>query len=366
MAETFHLFPAARVEEQAAEVLRAWGMDEPKIATTARLMVETDLRGIESHGISMLILYEEMQKGGGLKLAAEPRIVRESAATALIDAGAGLGHPASVMAMELAIAKAKTADVGIVSVFNSHHFGAAGLYAEMAARQGLIGIVSCTSRLVTVVPTYGGERRLGTNPFAFAAPAKGNPVILDMSTSVVAANKVKTYALNGKDIPAGWVTDGAGAVLTDAEAAYELLFGGSEGGLAPVGGAGMDLGGHKGYGLAIFAQILSSTLGGGSFSPIRNLTQQRGEGDNIGQFFQAINPAAFRPEGEFERDLDAMIDVLRQTPPADPAKPVIIPGDPEWQSRERRLAEGIPLPESLLKRIAVIARGANAPFVLTS
>lgn len=365
MAETIHLVPAEKVEAQCAAVLRAWGMDETKVATTAQLMTETDLRGIESHGISMLILYDQMYGTGQLKLSAEPKVVRESASTALIDAGGGLGHPVSVMAMEMAIEKARKADVGIVSVFNSHHFGAAGLYAEMAAKAGMIGIVSCTSKIVTVVPTFGAQRQLGTNPFAFAAPTTKHPIVLlDMSTSVVAANKVKAYALRGKEIPAGWVSDAKGDTVTNSQTAYDQLFKLTEGGLGPIGGVGMTLGGHKGYGMAIFAQILSSTLSGGSFSPIRNRTQKPGDGDNIGQYFQVINPEAFRPREEFEADLDTLIDVLRATRPADPDFPVLIPGDPEWKSLEEKQQNGIPVAESLAVAVRDIATRAGAPFVL--
>jgi LDH2 family malate/lactate/ureidoglycolate dehydrogenase len=365
MTETSQRVAADKVEQQCALILGAWGMDEGKVRTTARLMAETDLRGIDSHGISMLILYDQMFATGQLRLSAEPIIERESASTALIDAQAGLGHPVAVMAMEMAIEKAKRADIGVVSVFNSHHFGAAGLYAEMAAKAGMIGIISCTTKVVTVVPTFGAQRQLGTNPFAFAAPTTRHPIVLlDMSTSVVAANKVKAYALRGEELPQGWVSDVAGNSVTDSPSAYDLLFKGREGGLAPHGGVGMALGGHKGYGLAIFAQILSSTLSGGSFSPVRNRSQRPGDGDNIGQYFQVINPEAFRPRAEFEADLDALIDELRATRPANPDVPVMIPGDPEWASRQDKLINGIPMAPDLLSAVRDIATRAGAPFVL--
>jgi LDH2 family malate/lactate/ureidoglycolate dehydrogenase len=352
------------IRDQAAAVLAAWGMRPRDVELTTGLMVETDLRGIDSHGISMLLLYDTMHTAGQLRLAADPKVVRESASTALIDAGGGLGHPVSLMAMQMAIDKAKRCDVGIVSVFNSHHFGAAGLYAEMAAREGLIGIVSCTTKLLTVVPTYAAERVLGTNPFAFAAPAGRHPIVLlDMSTSIVAANKVKAYALRGEPIPAGWVSGADGTPLTDSGVAYDLLFKGHEGGLTPIGGIGTELGGHKGYGLALFAQILSSTLGGGSFSPIREMHRQPGEGDNIGQFFEVINPAAFRDPDAFRADIDAMIDHLRAVRPTDPDQPVLIPGDPERANRERRLKEGIPISQSLARQVEDIAQRAGAPYL---
>ena len=353
------------VRAQIEAVLRAWGMDEANIAVTAEAMVETDLMGVDSHGISMLLLYETMHRAGQLRLNARPRVVRESAGTAVLDGGAGLGHPVSVMAAELAAQKALAHDVGVVSVFNSHHHGALGYYARRMTAKGLIGIVSTTGRLLTVVPTFGAERVLGTNPFCFAAPAgRHDALVLDMSTSVVAANKVKVYAFSDRALPEGWMIDADGSPLTDAMAAYRLLFEGGGGGLTRVGGAGTEMGGHKGYGLALFAQILAGTLGGGSFSPVRNRTQAPSDPDNIGHIFMALNPAAFRDPDDFRRDMDDLIDTMRATPPADPDRPVLIPGDPERAARADRLQHGIPVPPALAEKIREIAEAAGAPFLL--
>jgi LDH2 family malate/lactate/ureidoglycolate dehydrogenase len=358
-------FPASLVRAQIEAVLRGWGMSERNIAASADVMVETDLMGVDSHGISMLMLYDVMKQAGQINMTAEPRIVRESATTALVDGGAGLGHPSAVMAMQLAIEKALRHDLGAVSVFNSQHFGAAGYYAQMAAERGLLAMVTSSTRLVTLVPTHGAQAVLGTNPFAFAAPAgREPPVILDIATTVVAANKVKVYALQGKDVPAGWVVDGTGASVTDSQEAFRLLFEKFQGGLAPIGGDGKTLGGHKGYGLAVFAQILSSTLSGGSFSPIRDRTQRPSDPDNIGHFFLAVNPAAFRPVEDFRADMDVLLETLRATKPANPAEPVLVPGDPERQARAERLAKGIPLARSLLDRLRAIAHSAGAEFLL--
>jgi LDH2 family malate/lactate/ureidoglycolate dehydrogenase len=363
--EDTHRFPAPLIRSQIEAVLRGWGMSEHNVAISADVMVETDLMGVDSHGISMLMLYDVMNQAGQINVAAEPWIVRESAASALIDGAAGLGHPTAVMAMNLAIEKALRHDIGAVSVLNSHHFGAAGYYAQMAAERGLLAMVTSSTRLVTLVPTHGAQAVLGTNPLSFAAPAGRNPpVVLDIATTVVAANKVKVYALQGKDIPAGWVVNEAGVPVTDSNEAYRLLFERSEGGLAPIGGDGMTLGGHKGYGLAIFAQIFSSTLGGGSFSPIRNRTQKPSNPDNIGHFFLALNPAAFRPFEDFCADMDVLVETLHGTKPADTADPVLVPGDPERQARAERLANGIPLTQSLLQKLREIARSAGAPFLL--
>jgi LDH2 family malate/lactate/ureidoglycolate dehydrogenase len=354
----------ASLRQQIASILAAWGMDADLAATTTEVMVEADLAGIDSHGISMLMLYEDLRNAGRLDLRARPTVVRETPVTALVDAGAGLGHPAGVMGMKLAMEKARAMGVGAVSVFNSHHFGAAGYYAALAAAAGLIGFVTSSTRTVCVVPTHGAAPVLGTNPIAFAAPARRNrPFLLDISTSTVAANKVKVYDLNRKPLPAGWVVDERGGPLTDAASAMDTIFNRPGGGLTPIGGT-PEMRSHKGYGLGVMVQILSATLSGGSFSPIRDKTQKADEPDNIGHFFLAIDPKAFRPDGAFEDDLDAVIDVLRQTPAVDAAQAVQVPGDAEADARELRLREGVHIPQALSAKIHAICDRCGAPFAL--
>jgi LDH2 family malate/lactate/ureidoglycolate dehydrogenase len=205
---------------------------------------------------------------------------------------------------------------------------------------------------------------LGTNPIAFAAPTRRNPpVVLDMATTTTAANKVRARALRGKPLPPGWVLDGSGQPVTESAAAAAQIFERKEGGLSPVGGT-PDMASHKGYGLALMAHILGATLSGGSFSPIRVKTQKPEDPDNIGHFMLAIDPVAFRPDGAFEHDLDEALDVLRATPPVEPGKPVLIPGDPEQAEREARLADGIPIPPPLAREIRDIAARAEVPFLL--
>ena len=253
--------PADRVRAQIAEVLRAWGMAPDLLETTVDAMVYADLAGIDSHGVSMLMMYEGGHLAGKLELRARPRVVREGPATALVDAGAGLGHPAGVAAMRLAIEKALAVGVGAVAVRNSHHFGAAGYYAALAPARGLVGLVASSTRDVTVIPTRGTAPVLGTNPLAFAAPAgRSRPFLLDMSTSTVAANKVKMYELGGRPVPVGWVLDERGAPVTDPGRAMDLVWRRQPlqgGGLTPLGGT-EETGSHKGYGLAVMVQLLSS------------------------------------------------------------------------------------------------------------
>jgi LDH2 family malate/lactate/ureidoglycolate dehydrogenase len=352
------------VRRQIEAILEGWGAAPASAAPTAALMVETDLLGIESHGVSMLMMYETMQAAGQLKLNAEPKIVRDAPCTALIDAGAGLGHAVSAMAMNLAVDKAAACGVGLVGVRNSHHFGAAGLYSRLAAARGMLGLVTSSTRMITMVPTGGAMPVLGTNPIAFAAPAGRHPPFsLDMATTTAAVNKVKVYDLKNKPLPEGWVVDGKGAPVTDAVEAMAILFHREEGGLTPLGGTPA-LASHKGYGLGMLVHILAGTLMGGSFSPIHQRTKQPADGDNIGHFFLAIDPKAFREEGDFEDDLDKAIDALRATPPADPARPVLVAGDPEEAMRAERLVAGIPIPAKLEEHLRAICRRAGVAFVL--
>lgn len=355
---------AESVRAQIIATLLAWGMPADLAAETAEVMTETDLAGVDSHGIGMLASYERMRRDGQVKLDARPHVVREGGAVALVDGGAGLGHPVAAFAMRLACAKAKLHGVGVVAVRNSHHFGAAGWYARLAAAEGCLGLVTSGTRTLSMVPTRGTMPVLGTNPIAFAAPARKNPpVVLDMATTVVAANKVRTYARRGKKLPEGWVTDGQGRPVTDPDAAEAQIFTAPDGGLAPLGGTA-ESGSHKGYGLAVMGHILGAALAGASFSPIRLRSQTPSDPDDIGHCMIAIDPAAFRPAGDFERDVDAVIDILHATPAADPALPVLVPGDPEVAEREARLADGIPLPPRLVQDVRDIASRAGVDFLL--
>ncbi|MBY0339091.1 MAG: Ldh family oxidoreductase [Acetobacteraceae bacterium] len=352
------------VRAQCHAVLAAWGMPEDLAELTAEVMVETDLTGVDSHGISMLMNYEEMRQKGQLRIAGRPRLVKDFAATGLLDGEATLGHPSGVMAMKLAVEKARAFGIGAVGAFNSHHFGAAGYYARLAAEAGMVGLVTSSARGVLLVPTRGAEPVLGTNPWAFACPAAHHaPVLLDMATTTVAANKVKVYHLNDKPIPEGWVVDGEGRPVTDSHAAMGNLFQGRGGGITPLGGTEAG-GSHKGYGLALMVQLLGGTLVGGSFSPIRNRTQKPDDPNNIGHLCIAIHPQAFRDPLAFEEEVAAILDVLRTTRPADPAKPVLVPGEPEEASRIERMAGGIPIPDSLDGLIRGICERADAPYLL--
>ena len=228
----------------------------------------------------------------------------------------------------------------------------------MAAEAGLIGISATNVHTPSVVPLRGADTMFGTNPWAFAAPTRRNrPFLLDMATSTVAIGKVKLAWLAGKSIPEGWALDPTGAPVTDAEAALKHRR------MTPLG-VSKEMGGHKGYGLAMMVEILSATLPGAQFAPVRIARDPLAMLPDVGHFFLAMNPEAFRDKGEFQRDMDDMIDALRKTRPVDPDQPVLVPGDPEYAAREERERDGIPVPDTLATLIRNLARDCNAEFLL--
>ncbi|MBL0160210.1 MAG: Ldh family oxidoreductase [Bryobacterales bacterium] len=345
------MIAAPVLSAQVEVILRAWGMSEEHIAITTRHLIYADLHGIDSHGCAMLFSYHRNLAAGNLNMRPEVRVVRESGTTAVVDGGGGLGHVAAEMAMELAIRKCQATGMGSVAVRNSGHFGAAGAYAAMAVESGLLGIVTSNTAEPAIVPTFGLEARLGTNPLCFAAPALRNkPFLLDMATSTAPLGKLVLAWRRGKSIPTGWAQDRRGRPVTNARRAWGLRR------LTPLGST-REMGGHKGYGLAGMVEILSSVLPG-----VR--AHQAGDIPRVGHFFLALDPARFRDQGDFESDLDGMIDTLRACPPADPREPVMVAGDPEYAVCATRAISGIPLSRSTVEDIRTVCDSHGVEFLL--
>ncbi|MDA1099812.1 MAG: Ldh family oxidoreductase [Proteobacteria bacterium] len=360
MAEA-HRIPVVTLRQQLRNIFVAWGMAEAIIRPTVDVMSETDLRGIDSHGIGMMPMYAEMRRQGRITMRPDIKVVRETPVTALIDGDGSLGHAPATMAMNLAIGKAKAAGLAAVTVRRSRHFGAAGSYALMAAREGLIGLASTNAGSKAIVPTRAREPVFGTNPIAFAAPTKTNkPFVIDMATSTVAVGKVKLAVYNNQPLPEGWVVDPAGSGVRNAPDAFDGFGRLAEGyGITPLGGLAA-LSSHKGYGLAAMVEILCSMVPGTPFIGALDDSSEH----HTGHFFLALDPIAFREEGEFESELDAMIDHLRGLSPHDPALPVLVPGDPEDLAHADRLVNGVPIPDMLMQAMANVCREANVEFLL--
>ncbi len=355
-------FAADLVERQTAEILIAWGMPTADAGIAAARLIEADLRGIDSHGIGMMTLYEDLRASGHLNMAAAARIVRDDPVTALIDGDGGLGHVPATQAADLAIEKCRTFGLALTSVRDSNHYGAAGVYALRMARAGFIGLSGSNVHKAAVVPTFGAEAMFGTNPLAFAAPMRGQaPFVLDMATSTAAIGKIKLALLHGQPIPEGWALDRDGAPLSDPEQALAVRL------LTPLGGS-RDLGSHKGYGLAAMIEILSAVLPGALTAPSRGRNRPGANGQgrfDVGHFFIAIDPARFREAGAFEDDLGAMVAALRESRPQAPGQPVLVAGDPEWAAEAARRQDGIPIPKPYLDALRDVAARAGAPFLLT-
>lgn len=349
------------IEDQIIAVLRAWGLAPARAATTAAVMVDTDLAGIDSHGISMLPEYYRLIEKGLLNASAEPVIVHDTPTTALIDADNGLGHAVTVHAMHLASSKAAQQGIAAVAIRRSNHFGAAGYYARIAAELGQIGLVTSTTRTMAVVPTRATSPLLGTNPLAFSAPTQNSdePFLLDMSTSTVAVNKVKVYEYRDTPLPQGWVLDGEGRSVTSPRDAYVQLRAQRAGGLSPLGGS-EELSSYKGYGLAVMVQILAGVLSGSAFAPFRD---PNGPGD-IGHLCLVIDPGAFGDAATFRESVTQIVATLRAHTPISPDRPVQVAGDRERIVRTQRLADGIPVSEKLAGQIRGICSQTGAAFLL--
>lgn len=334
-----------RIQEKALtsfceHILTSLKVPPADAAVVTEVLVLADLRGVESHGVARLGRYVNGLKKGFMKPTDHGTIMRETKATALIDGGQSLGQVAGRKGMELAIRKAKDTAVGVVTVRNSNHYGIAGYYSLMALEHDLIGM-SLTNAAPLVVPTFGSTAILGTNPISLTAPAdKEKPFVLDMATATVPRGKLEVYNRQGKPIPHGWAVDETGRSTTDASSVLKALANRLGGGLLPLGGEGEEMGGHKGYGLALMVDVLSGVLSGAA-------TGLRVYGDearpDVGHFFLCIDPAAFRPLDEFKRDMDRLARELKDSPKAHGQPRIYVHGEKSFARMEKYRKEGVPL-----------------------
>jgi L-2-hydroxycarboxylate dehydrogenase (NAD+) len=324
-------------------------------ALGADVLVTTDLRGVESHGVSnMLRSYVQGYQRGEINPRPQWRVVRESPSTATLDGDGGLGIILGPKAMRIAIEKARTAGVGIVTMYNGRHLGAAGYHAMLAAQADMVGMCM-TATQPSVVPTFGAEARFGTNPIAIAAPAKTQPPFLfDAATSSIAANKVRLAARVGSNLLPGWVTDKEGnPIMTETPPAavrsdYLLL---------PLG-ATRELGSHKGYGLALMVEILATMLSGTLPFGLERSTGYK-------HFFAAYDIAAFTEVEAFKTHMDELLTWLRETRPAPGQERVLYPGLLEYEEEVERRAHGIPLHREVVQWFEEITRALGLPALVT-
>jgi len=343
-------------------------MDVPSedAAVTADVLVAANLRGIDSHGVARLKRYVDGLRDGVMIARPKIEVVHETPCTALMDGGGGLGQPVGVRGMKLAIEKAQKMGVGFVAVRNSNHYGIAGYYSMMALEHDCIGI-SMTNAAVLVVPTFGRDAVLGTNPISVAAPAGQEwPFVLDMATSVVTRGKLEEYHRKGKPLPLTWATDERGVPTSDAARVLKNLLARAGGGILPLGGAREEDGGHKGYGLALLVDILCGVLPGAGYAT--TIYPKTPEGKplpaNVGHFFGAIRVDAFRPLEEFKATMDDIIRILKNSPRAEGAERIYVHGEKEFEEEERRRREGIPLHPKTVAMMRQIAEELGVEYDL--
>jgi len=344
MSETVRV-AAQSLQEFCVRVFQKLNVPAEDAHITAGILIAADLRGVDSHGVARLRRYVDGLRRGVMVARPDVRLLSETPTTALVDAGAGLGQPVSYRAMERAIEKARGFGSGFVTVRNSNHYGIAGYYAMMALEQDCIGI-SMTNSDMMVVPTFGCDGILGTNPIAVAAPAgQEHPFVLDMATSTIPLGKVEVYERLGKPMPLGWATDERGAATTDAGQARDNLKKRAGGGLLPLGGEGELLGGHKGYGLSLWVDIFCGVLSGAAYANL--VYPKAADGKplpaNLGHFFGAWRVDGFRPVNEFKAAMDDLQQRLKGAHKAEGQERIYVHGEKEFEETERRSRDGIPL-----------------------
>ena len=343
--------------KQLELILRSWGMEEATAVATAEIMSWADLHGIDTHGISMVPVYDQRRRDGKIDMRANPTVAKETPVSALVDGGGGLGHANARRAMELAIEKAKTVGIGVAVVRNSAHFGACGFYALMAVEAGLIGMVATSASGIQVAPTHGAQAKLGTDPIAFGAPGKpGEPFLLDMATTTVAAGKIRNKANENLPTPPGWLVTSEGKPSTDPR---EVSKGGF---MTPLGGT-PEGSSHKGYGLSAMVNILSSALSGATMITDPQHTKKPGTMD-IGHFLLAMDPGMFRDTDDFRADVASFCESLRATRPANTANSVLVAGDPERRTAAQRRRTGIPVGPGLLAKVRDVAHASGAEWIM--
>lgn len=322
----------------------------------ADVLLESDKRGIESHGVNRFKpIYIDRIKAGIQKPVTNFEIVRETATTAVVDGHDGMGQVIGYKSMKMAIDKAKKYGMGMVAVRNSCHYGIAGYYATMAVKEGMIGITGTNAR-PSIAPTFGVENMLGTNPLTIGFPTDEEfPFVLDCATSITQRGKIEYFSRLGLPTPEGMVIGNDGNAKTDSDRILVELNTG-EAALALLGGIGEDLAGYKGYGYATVVEVLSAALQQGNY--LKMLTGIGKDGEKVpyhlGHFFIAIDTEAFMGLKEFKKTAGNIMRDLRASKKAPKADRIYTAGEKEWIVWQQRKDSGVPINEAVQGEISKI------------
>jgi LDH2 family malate/lactate/ureidoglycolate dehydrogenase len=345
----------------ARQALEKMDVPAEEAQITADVLNYADLRGIDSHGTTLLPWYVGSIGKGAYRARRTISVVHETPSTALVDGGNGLGQPAAARAMEIAIQKGAAVGSSCVAVRHSSHFGAAGYYAAMALAHDMIGLC-LTNAGPAVLPTFGLQPQSGTNPIALAVPAnKEPPFVLDMATSVKAAGKLKVLARAGKSVPDGWLLEEDGSMSHDPEFFVRERSSVMLGGLLPLGGTGEELSGYKGYGLGLGVDLLTGVLAGDTPSSFMKILPGYPE-PSVSHFFAAIRIDAFRPAAEFKDEVDRLLAHIKASPKLPGHQRIFVAGEKELECLQERRSKGVPLPAPLVDDLKRLAGELDLPF----
>jgi len=364
MQETRPYIPWDLIEAFMRDTFVAYGvpLEDAKICT--EVLLESDRRGIESHGCNRFKpIYLDRIDAGILHPVTNYEVIKETPTTLVADAHDGMGMVASHKAMESIIEKAKTYGLAMAAIRNSSHYGIAGYWVSMATNAGMIGITGTNAR-PSIAPTFGVENMLGTNPLTIGLPTDEDfPFILDCATSISQRGKIEYYARNGMDTPAGMVIGRDGSAMTDSPAILKGLTDGTAA-LAPLGGIGEELAGYKGYGYATVVEILSAALQAGSF--LKRLVDKDDAGNKkpyqLGHFFLVIDPEAFLGLDSFRHTAGEILRELRASEKAPGQERIYTAGEKEWLVSLDRKDKGVPVGEAVQKEFIAIRDAKKLPY----
>lgn len=351
--ETRPFVPWKQMNDFMVDVFQKYGVPEEDAKICADVLLESDRRGVESHGCNRFKpIYLDRIKLGTLKPVTEIEIVKETPTTVVMDAHDGMGMVASYRMMEKLIEKAKIYGMAGGTIFNSTHYGIAGYWTTMAEKAGMIGI-SGTNARPSVAPTFGVEPMMGTNPLTFTMPTDEEfPFNFDCATSTIQNGKIEFYERQEKATPAGLVVNNNGETVTDSGQILKDLRTGNAA-LLPLGGIGEETGGYKGYGFTTIVEILSSALAGGPFMKDLNGIDENGKPQmyHLGHFFFVINPEFFMGLDTFKKTAGGICRGLRDSKKAPGVEKIYTAGEKEYLSWMERKEKGVPVGESIQREL---------------
>lgn len=338
MSEQTVVVAADALKSFCKDLFMTEGVPEEEARITADVLVEANLTGVDSHGVSRVAAYMERLRQGGNRRIAKVDVLTDFPAGATWDANGSLGQVVAWRAMRAAMEKARKVGVGFVAVRHNNHTGANAYYVRMAAEEGLIGLVAGNGPPM-VAPWGSASPFFSTNPLSFGVPAgEEKPIVIDMATSVSARGKIILAAKNGRKIPLGWAVDEEGNDTEDPHAALK--------------GVLLPFGGHKGYAIALMVEVLAGLLSGAGYGPTMNEHYNRHDVPiNSGNLFAAIDVSRFISPEEFRSEADGMIRSIRAGRVRPGFKEILLPGEIESRTRDLRLREGIPLPEVVFREL---------------